>query len=92
MTAYDYIKFVAALLFVLGLMGGLALIVKRIGLGTPSMKAADKRRLKIVEILYIDARRKAVLMMRDDQEHLVILGVNGETVIESNIKAKTQHD
>ena len=90
MEMYDYLKFIAALLFVLGLMGGLALFLKRIGLGGPSMMAANKRRLKIIEILHIDARRKAVLMTCDDQEHLVILGVNGETVIESNIKSRNQ--
>lgn len=82
----DYLKFLAALLFVLGLMGGLALLLKRIGLGAASMLPPDKRRLKVIEILPLDARRKAVLLTRDGAEHLVILGPAGETVVETNIQ------
>jgi flagellar protein FliO/FliZ len=88
MEPTDYIKFFAALIFVLGLMGGLALVLKRIGLGPASMIAPDKRRLKILEILPLDARRKAVLLSRDNTEHLVILGPTGETVVEANIEKK----
>lgn len=86
MEATDYIKFLAALVFVLGLMGGLALILKRIGLGPASMLPPDKRRLKVLEILPLDPRRKAVLLSRDGAEHLVILGPAGETVVEANIE------
>jgi flagellar protein FliO/FliZ len=88
MEPTDYIKFFAALVFVLGLMGGLALVLKRIGLGPASMIAPDKRRLKVLEILPLDARRKAVLLSRDNTEHLVILGPTGETVVEANIEKK----
>ncbi len=86
MELHDYIRFVAALAFVLGLMGGLALILKRLNLGNIAMTPPDKRRLKIIEILPLDPRRKAVLLARDGVEHLVILGGNGETVVETNIK------
>ena len=82
----DYLKFFAALIFVLGLMGGLALVLKRLNLGAASMIPADKRRLKVIEILPLDARRKAVLLARDGAEHLVILGPTGETVVETNIE------
>lgn len=86
METTDYIKFFAALIFVLGLMGGLALVLKRIGLSSASMIPADKRRLKVLEILPLDARRKAVLLARDGAEHLVIFGPAGETVVETNIQ------
>ena len=92
MELYDYMKFVAALIFVLGLIGVLALIAKKTGLGVQGAMSPSKRRLKIIEILHIDARRKAVLLSRDDIEHLVILGPTGETLIESNIQAKNVHD
>lgn len=88
METIDYIKFVASLALVLGMMGGLALILKKVGLGNIGIVPADKRRLKIVEILPLDARRKALILRRDDKEHLVILGVNGETVIETDIERK----
>jgi len=88
MELHDYIRFVAALAFVLGLMGGLALILKRINLGAMGINPGAKRRLKIIEILPLDARRKAVLLSRDDAEHLVILGGTSETVVETNIAKK----
>ena len=47
-----------------------------------------KRRLKVVEALPLDARRRLVLLQRDNKQHLVILGPNGETVIETDIKPK----
>lgn len=89
MSLHEYLKFIAALIFVLGLMGGLALVLKRLGLGGASMVPADKRRLKVLEILPLDARRKAVLLARDGIEHLVIFGSSGETVVETHINAKT---
>ncbi len=88
MDLYDYVKFLAAFVFVLGLMGGLALVLKRIGLGNVGTLPADKRRLKIIEILPVDARRRAMILRRDDVEHLIITGPTGETVIETNIKPK----
>lgn len=78
-------RFAAALIFVLALMGGLALALRRFGLNRP-VSAGGKRRLKIVEVLPIDSRRRAVILKRDDREHLVILGANGETVVESGIE------
>lgn len=86
MDALDYFKFLAALLFVLGLMGGLALVLRKIGLGNVGIVPADKRRLQIIEVLPLDVRRKALILRRDDKEHLVILGANGETVVETNIE------
>jgi len=90
MDYMDYLKFFAALIFVLCLMGGLAYLLKRFGLGTNVMISPSKKRLKIVEILPIDARRRALLIQRDDTQHLVLLGSSGETVIETNIKTPSK--
>lgn len=81
----DYLRYVMSLIFVLALMAGLYLLLKRFGVNGMSAIQA-KRRLQIVEILPLDGRRRAVLLRRDSQEHLVILGPAGETVIETNIK------
>lgn len=86
MEAVDYIKFLAALFLVLGLMGGLALVLKNFNIGGASIVPSDKRRLRIIEALPLDPRRKAVLLSRDGVEHLVILGPAGETVVEANIQ------
>ena len=85
------VKLCAALVFVLALMGGLALAVRKFGHGHP-LTAPHKRRLKIIESLPLDARRKAVLLRRDDREHLVILGTNSETVIETGIESRQDAD
>lgn len=92
MEAPDYLKFFAAFMFVLALMGGLSLILKRVGLGKAAFMPQEKRRLKVLEILPLDARRKAVLLSRDGMEHLVILGPSGETVVETHIKAPHADD
>jgi flagellar protein FliO/FliZ len=83
----DYLKFFAALLFVLSLMGGLAFVLKKLGYGQGGTLTAGKKRLKIIEVLPLDARRKAIILERDNTtQHLVLLGPSGETVIETNIK------
>lgn len=82
----QFVKFAAALVFVLALMGGLALVMRRVN-GAQVSKISGRRRLKIVESLPLDPRRRLVLLKRDDCEHLVILGTNGETVIETGIRA-----
>lgn len=79
-------KAIAALVLVLGLMGGLTLVLKKLGLsGALPIKNGDKR-LKIIEVLPMDGRRKLAIIQRDDVQHLILLGGNEETVIESGFK------
>ena len=85
MDAENYLRFVLAMVFVLSLMGGLWLILKKLGLAGPVVQVAGKRRLKIIESLSIDTRRRAVILQRDNIQHLVILGPTGETVVETQI-------
>jgi flagellar protein FliO/FliZ len=84
--APQVLKFVAALAFVLALMGGLAIVMRRINHMNPRTTPRQKR-LQIVEILPLDARRRLVILRRDNREHLVILGANSETVIETGIES-----
>ena len=89
MDTGEYFKFLLALIFVLGLIGALALLVRRYGFGVAAMRKSDgERRLQVVEVTALDARRRLVLVRRDATEHLIMLGVNGETVIESNINVE----
>lgn len=83
---FELFRMLAALAFVLALMGGLALLLKRLGLSGVQAANPGKRRLKVVEGLALDSRRRLVLIQRDDKQHLVILGPTGETVVETNIK------
>ncbi len=86
----QYVRFFAALVFVLSLMGGLALLMKKLGLGGAQVPVGNRKRLKITEVLPLDSRRRAVILRRDETEHLVILGPNGETVVETGIEAKDE--
>ena len=93
MDYQDYLRSVFALLLVLSLMGGLAFLLKRFGYGQAGMVSPKRRRLKTIEILPVDAKHKVVLLERDDQQHLVLFGTNGDTVIETNIKTpKIEND
>lgn len=80
-------RLVAALAFVLGLMLGLSVIMRHFNHGGSALPARRKRRLQVVETLTIDARHRAVILRRDDREHLVILGANADTVIETGIES-----
>ena len=96
MDLYDYLKFAAALIFVLSLMGGLGLALKKfgssLGNGNGRLLSSTKRRLKIIETLHIDPKRKAIILQRDHKQHLVLLGPSGETVIETNISTSKEKE
>ena len=84
--AVNYIKFVLALVFVLGLIGGFAILAKRAGLGNRGPIVRGKsRRLSIIESMSLDPKRRVVLIRRDDAEHLVLLGVQNEQIIETGL-------
>ncbi|HNQ92147.1 MAG TPA: flagellar biosynthetic protein FliO [Alphaproteobacteria bacterium] len=93
MESTEILRFLASLIFVLALMGGLWILLRKLGLNGPSMMTpVAKRRMKVVEVLPLDPRRKAILLRRDDTDHLVILGPSGETVVETQIPAKADED
>ena len=81
------LKFAFAFVFVIALMLLLSYVLKRMGLAGAVLTPGSRRRLKIVEFLPLDHRRRLVLVRRDDTEHLLVLGPGGETLVESNIPA-----
>ncbi|MGB4056463.1 MAG: flagellar biosynthetic protein FliO [Alphaproteobacteria bacterium] len=80
------VRMLAALAFVVALMGGLSLIMKKVGMPGVPNTPQNKRRLKLIESLTLDARRRAVILQCDDKQHLVILGPNGETVVKNDME------
>jgi flagellar protein FliO/FliZ len=84
MNNEDYIRLIAALVFVLALMGGLWIILRKLGLSGPQ-RPSGRRRLRIIESIPLDSRRRALILQRDNTQHLVILGPTGETVVETQI-------
>jgi len=87
MDGTDYLRFFLALLFVLGLIGVVAALARRAGLGFPTRAThpGGGRRLSVVEVTPVDGRRRLVLVRRDDKEHLILLSPTAETVVETGI-------
>ncbi|MCB9948874.1 MAG: FliO/MopB family protein [Rhodospirillaceae bacterium] len=86
MEMATYLRFVLALVFVLALIGVVAWLIRRFGLAgaRPTGRSHRRdRRLALIEVLPIDARRRVILLRRDRVEHLVLLGPSADVVIES---------
>ncbi|MCC7045689.1 MAG: flagellar biosynthetic protein FliO [Alphaproteobacteria bacterium] len=86
MDLVAYLKFVAALAFVLGLIAALAWVIRRFGpRGMAAQYGKRGRRVAVVEVAPIDARRRLVLVRRDGVEHLLLLGATHDLVVESGV-------
>lgn len=83
----EILRMLAALAFVLALMGGLVLVLRKLGFAAQGHSPGN-RRLKVVEILPLDHRRKLVIVQRDTVQHLLVLGPNGETLVESGFESR----
>lgn len=86
------IQFIFALGFVIALLAAFAYGAKRLGFiarVTLNQEGNPKKRLNIVEIMPVDAKRRLVLIRRDDTEHLIMLGAERDLLIEQNIDLKS---
>ncbi|MGH1375733.1 MAG: FliO/MopB family protein [Alphaproteobacteria bacterium] len=82
----QFMRLLIALAIVLALMGGLSFFLKKLGLSTQThVKGGDSKRLKVLETLPLDARRRLAIIQCDDKEHLIILGANSELVIDKDL-------
>lgn len=80
--AETLLRFGSALAFVLALIAGLAWLGRRNQIGG----SRPGRRLGVVETVALDGKARAVLLRRDDVEHLVILHAGGTAVVETAIR------
>ncbi len=79
-------NFLLALVVVLTLIGVLTYFGKRFGLiAGATRRRADGKRLSIVEVANIDAKRRLLLIRRDETEHLVLLGAANDLLVEQGI-------
>lgn len=82
----DFARYVAGLILVLGLLAGFAYILRRgyaQGLLPGFPGQGSVRRMRLVESLMIDPRRRVVIVEVDETEHVVLLGAAGETLLDS---------
>lgn len=86
MDLIDIARYFGALLLVLGLIGVAWLATRRFGV-PGIIQRQNLRRLSVVESLMIGSRHKLLLVKRDGTEHLVLMGPQGASVIETGIAA-----
>jgi flagellar biogenesis protein FliO len=83
----DAARFVVAFMLVLGLIGAGALLWRRLGVGplSPVGPRGRQPRLAVIDAAPVDARRRLILIKRDNTEHLLMIGGPTDIVVESNI-------
>src|SRR6185312_3018997 len=88
MDLIDIARYFGALLLVLALVGFAGLAARK--WGVPGIaKSSATRRLSIVETVMIGPRQRLYLIRRDDVEHLIVIGSDGTSVVETNIAPRS---
>jgi flagellar biogenesis protein FliO len=88
----SWLRIILAFSFILALLAGLMLALKFAagrGFRLPGM-IAQNARLKVVESLPIDVRRRLVVVCCDDTEYLLLLGANKDIVVATLDKNQTE--
>lgn len=89
MDVVDAARYIAALAVVLGLLGLLALGARQgwlasfiSGISRGQITGVNReRRMKVVETLVLDPRRRIVIVQIDGKEKAMLLGAAGETLL-----------
>ena len=80
------VRFFLAFLIVLGLMGAAAWAVRQFGSARLSGAVRGRQpQLAVIEYATVDARRRLLLVRRDNVEHLMMIGGPTDVVVEANI-------
>ncbi len=84
MEFIEIARYLGALLLVLALIGAAGIAARK--WGVPGVtKAAEQKRLAVVETLMIGPRQRLYIIRRDSVEHLVFAGPDGACLVESGI-------
>ncbi len=88
-----YFRFLLALGLVLGLIFALSWAVRRFGPGSRLLPNAGRdRRLALVEVASVDARRRLILLRRDETEYLVLLGPTQDLLLDKDFQAAPEKE
>jgi flagellar protein FliO/FliZ len=80
------VNFIIAFVFVMLLIGVAAWVVRRFGATRVDAAARGRQpRLAVIDSAAVDARRKLVIIRRDNVEHLLMIGGPSDVVVETNI-------
>jgi flagellar protein FliO/FliZ len=93
MEPLQYLKYIVGLLIVLGLIALATLAARKFGMvAKADRKPGSPKRLSITDVISVDAKRRLVLVKRDGQEHLLLLGPERDLVVERNIQQSKIED
>src|SRR5262249_58041637 len=81
-----YWRLLLALVFVVALIAVFAWLARRFGFAGRAAAGRAGRRLAVLETAPLDAKRRLVLVRRDDTEHLILVGGESALLIEGGIR------
>jgi flagellar protein FliO/FliZ len=82
-----YLRFFVAFGLIIMLIGMAAWLARFLGFNTPlSLRGQKQRRLSVVDAIALDAKRRLILISRDEVEHLICVGGNTDFMLEHNVK------
>lgn len=89
LSSFDiYLRFFVAFGLVIVLIGIAAWMARFLGFSIPlKFRSPKNRRLNICDVMVIDAKRRLILVSRDDVEHLICVGGTSDFIVESHIKS-----
>jgi flagellar protein FliO/FliZ len=89
---FSWLQVIFSFAIVMALIGGLALVLKYIGMRGLVLpgKGLNARRMRIVETMPIDTRRRFVILRCDEREHLLLLTTQGDIVVQTNLSSLGQ--
>lgn len=79
----EYVKFVLALAFVIGMIWLVAYGMKRTGLDKRLRGVTGQHgRLGVVDVLYLDPKRKLTIVQADGREYLILIAGDQASLID----------
>jgi flagellar protein FliO/FliZ len=87
MDVWEWVRAFFGLLFVLGLIAAAAYGARRLGMLQAPTAPGGKRRMAIAETLFLDPRRRVVIVRVDEQEHVLLLSPFGDRPIATKAAA-----
>jgi flagellar protein FliO/FliZ len=93
MDMLSMLRTLGALGLVLGMLAAALWAVKRYDIKLPGrVSTGSRKRVEVVERLALDAKRSVALIRRDGREHLVLIGPDGSTTLETGIVAPPREE
>lgn len=87
----NYLTMFIALAIVVVLIVLAVWLIKLVGDASRNVGRGRNRRLAVIDSIAIDNKRQAVIVRRDETEHLIVIGGPNDLVVESGFAAPAMH-